>query len=159
MKIVLVNPDIPWNAGNIGRTCVATGTELVFVGKLGFKIESKEIRRSGLDYWQYLKYSVFKTFEDFLEAEGKNPSLVFLSTRGKKTYWEAPYKKDSCLVFGSEGAGLPMAMYDKYAGRLYRIPMSSDRTRSLNLSTAAGVVLYEALRQARGLPDKVLGGD
>lgn len=147
MKIVLVNPDIPWNAGNIGRTCVATGTELVFAGKLGFKLDAKEIRRSGLDYWQYLKYSVFKTFDDFLEAEGKHPSLIFLSTHGKKTYWEAPYKKDSCLIFGSEGAGLPHAMYEKYSDKLYRIPMSSDHTRSLNLSTAAGVVLYEALRQ------------
>ena len=149
MKIVLINPDIPWNAGNIGRTCVATGTEMVFVGKMGFKLDSKEIRRSGLDYWQYLKYSVYKDMDDFLHTLGGGPGLILLSTRGKKTYWEAPYKKDSCLVFGSEGAGLPRAMYEKYADRLYRIPMSSDHTRSLNLSTAAGIVLYEALRQIR----------
>ncbi|MBU2574469.1 MAG: tRNA (cytidine(34)-2'-O)-methyltransferase [Elusimicrobia bacterium] len=162
MRIVLINPDIPWNAGNIGRTCVATGTELVFAGKLGFRLDSKEIRRSGLDYWQYLKYSVYKDLDGFLKTLGDEPrtfskrakvrgepSLIFLSTRGKKSYWEAPYKKDSCLIFGSEGAGLPHAMYEKYAAKLYRIPMSCGHTRSLNLSTAAGVVLYEALRQTR----------
>ena len=147
MKIVLINPDIPWNAGNIGRTCVATGTELVFVGKMGFEINSKEIRRSGLDYWQYLKYSVHKDFESFLNTLGGAASLIFLSTRGKAAYWDAPYTESSCLIFGSEGAGLPEQMYEKYAGLLYRIPMWSDHVRSLNLSTSAGIVLYEALRQ------------
>lgn len=149
MKIVLINPDIPWNAGNIGRTCVATGTELVFVGKMGFKINSKEIRRSGLDYWQYLKYSVHLTFEDFLKTLDKNPSLIFFSTKGEKTYWEAPYHEDSCLIFGSEGAGLPLEFYRKYKDNLYRIPMVSEHARSLNLSTSAGVALYEGLRQVR----------
>lgn len=146
MKIVLINPDIPWNAGNIGRTCVATGTELIFVGKLGFELSSKEIRRSGLDYWQYLKHSVYPDFGSFLKTLGEDPSLIFLSTRGSASYWDAPYQKDSCLIFGSEGAGLPDLIYEKYADRLYRIPMWSDRVRSLNLSTSAGVVLYEALR-------------
>jgi tRNA (cytidine/uridine-2'-O-)-methyltransferase len=147
MKIVLINPDIPWNAGNIGRTCVATGTELVFAGKMGFEINSKEIRRSGLDYWQYLKYSVYGNFESFLSTLGENPPLIFLSTRGKTDYWDAPYAGDSCLIFGSEGAGLPGQMYEKYADKLYRIPMRSEHVRSLNLSTSAGIVLYEALRQ------------
>ncbi|MCK5583994.1 MAG: tRNA (uridine(34)/cytosine(34)/5-carboxymethylaminomethyluridine(34)-2'-O)-methyltransferase TrmL, partial [Elusimicrobiales bacterium] len=113
MKVVLINPDIPWNAGNIGRTCVATNTELIFVGDLGFDINSKEIRRSGLDYWQYLKYSVFKTFEEFLETLGENPSLIFFSTRGKKTLWDAPYKKDSCLIFGGETSGFPLKYHKK----------------------------------------------
>ena len=147
MKIVLINPDIPWNAGNIGRTCVATGTELVFAGKMGFKINSKEIRRSGLDYWQYLKYSVYPSFEDFLKILGKNPPLIFFSTKGGKNYWEAPYREDSCLVFGSEGAGLPPEYYGKYKDSLYRIPMVAEHTRSLNLSTSAGVALYEGLRR------------
>lgn len=147
MKIVLINPDIPWNAGNIGRTCVATGTELVFVGKMGFELSSREIRRSGLDYWRFLKYSVFPDFEGFLGSLGEDPSLIFFSTRGKPVHWQAPYTKDSCLIFGSEGAGLPDGMYEKYAARLYRIPMWSDHVRSINLSTSAGIVLYEALRQ------------
>ncbi|MCK4935215.1 MAG: tRNA (cytidine(34)-2'-O)-methyltransferase [Elusimicrobiales bacterium] len=146
MKVVLINPDIPWNAGNIGRTCVATNTELVFVGKLGFDINSKEIRRSGLDYWQYLKYSVFKTFEEFLETLGENPSLIFFSTRGKKTLWQAPYKKDSCLIFGGETSGFPLEYHQKYPDKIFRIPMSSSKIRSLNLSSSAAIVLYQAIR-------------
>ena len=149
MKIVLINPDIPWNAGNIGRSCVATGTELVFVGKMGFEINSKEVRRSGLDYWQFLKYSVYPDFEAFLKSLPETPSLLFFSTRGGTSYWQAPYRADSCLIFGAETAGLPDWMYGKYADRLYHIPMWSDRVRSLNLSTSAGVALYEALRQTR----------
>ena len=149
MKIVLLNPDIPWNAGNIGRSCVATGTELVFAGKMGFEINSKEIRRSGLDYWQFLKYSVFKDFDSFLATLPPDPSLLFFSTKGGTDYWQAPYREDSCLVFGAETAGFPDSIYEKYADRLYRIPMWSDRVRSLNLSTSAGIALYEALRQTR----------
>ena len=147
MKIVLINPDIPWNAGNIGRSCVATGTELAFVGKMGFELSAREIRRSGLDYWQFLKYSVHPDFEAFLKTLPADPSLLFFSTRGGKSYWEAPYREDSCLVFGAETAGFPDWMYEKYADRLYRLPMCSDRVRSLNLSTAAGVALYEGLRR------------
>ena len=150
MKIVLINPDIPWNAGNIGRSCVATGTELVFVGKMGFELSAKEIRRSGLDYWQFLKYSVFPDLEAFLASLPPDPSLIFFSTRGGRSYWEAPYREDSCLIMGAETSGFPDWMYEKYADRLYRIPMWSERVRSLNLSTAAGVALYEALRRTRG---------
>lgn len=147
MRIVLINPDIPWNAGNIGRSCVATNTEMVFVGKLGFELSAKEIRRSGLDYWQFLKYSVHADFDAFLQTLPADPSLLFFSTRGGVSCWEAPYREDSCLIFGAETAGFPDWMYEKYADRLYRIPMWSDRVRSLNLSTAAGVALYEGLRQ------------
>ena len=147
MKIVLVNPDIPWNAGNIGRTCVATGTELVFTGHLGFKITDKEIRRSGLDYWKFLKYSVYQDFDSFLKTLPENTSLLFFSTHCGKCYWEAPYREDSCLVFGAETAGFPDWMYEKYRDMLYRIPMWSGHMRSLNLSTSAGIALYEGLRQ------------
>ena len=153
MKIVLVNPDIPWNAGNIGRTCVATGTELVFTGHLGFKITDKEIRRSGLDYWQFLKYSVYPDFDSFLKTLPENPSLLFFSTHAGKCYWQAPYREDSCLIFGAETAGFPDWMYEKYRDSLYRIPMWSKRVRSLNLSTSAGIALYEALRQTGRTPE------
>ena len=152
MKIVLINPDIPWNAGNIGRSCVATKTEMAFVGKMGFSLGAKEIRRSGLDYWQFLKYTVHPDLESFLATLPPDPSLLFFSTKGGKSYWEAPYRKDSCLILGAETAGFPDWMYEKYADRLYHIPMWSDRVRSLNLSTAAGIVLYEALRQT-GFPE------
>ncbi len=130
---------------------MATGTELAFVGKMGFELSAKEIRRSGLDYWQFLKYSVHADFEAFLKTLPADPSLLFFSTRGGESYWEAPYREDSCLMFGAETAGFPDWMYEKYKDRLYKLPMYSDRVRSLNLSTAAGVALYEALRQ-RGKP-------
>jgi tRNA (cytidine/uridine-2'-O-)-methyltransferase len=126
---------------------VATNTELAFVGKMGFNLSDKEIRRSGLDYWQFLKHSVHKDLDAFLATLPPDPSLIFFSTRGGKSYWEAPYREDSCLIFGAETAGFPDEVYEKYADRLYRIPMWSDRVRSLNLSTSAGVALYEALRQ------------
>jgi tRNA (cytidine/uridine-2'-O-)-methyltransferase len=123
------------------------GYRLAFVGKMGFNLSDKEIRRSGLDYWQFLKYSVHADFDAFLAAQPPDPSLIFFSTKGGRSYWEAPYREDSCLIFGAETAGFPDWMYQKYADRLYRIPMWSDRVRSLNLSTSAGVALYEALRQ------------
>jgi tRNA (cytidine/uridine-2'-O-)-methyltransferase len=165
MNIVLVNPEIPFNTGNIGRTCVATGTMLHLAGRLGFKINDKEIRRSGLDYWPKLKYSVHKTFEDFLaeankinaapsplkeEAEkkagGSKPQLFFFSTKGKKSLWDIKFEKDDYLIFGSESCGFPGQIYADYKDSLYRIPMRGD-ARSLNLSSSAAICLYEALRQ------------
>ncbi|MFH1620169.1 MAG: tRNA (cytidine(34)-2'-O)-methyltransferase [bacterium] len=146
MHIALINPEIPWNSGNIGRTCVATGTTLHFVGKLGFKIEDKEIRRSGLDYWPELEHRVHNKFTSLLSALPAGTPLIFFSTRAEKLYWDAPYTADSCLIFGSESKGLPDELRKKYAGNFYRIPVS-DKVRSLNLSTAAAVALYEALRR------------
>ncbi|MDR0952699.1 MAG: tRNA (cytidine(34)-2'-O)-methyltransferase [Elusimicrobiota bacterium] len=148
MNIVLINPEIPFNTGNIGRTCVATNTHLHLVGKLGFKIEDKEIKRSGLDYWPKLKYTVHKTFDDFLLSIEQNSRLFFFSTKGDKTLWDIEFKKGDYLLFGSESCGLPKELYTKYKKALYRIPMA-DGIRSLNLSTSAAVCLYEALRQTR----------
>ena len=145
MKVVLINPDIPWNAGNIGRTCVAANIELVFVGKLGFKITDKEIRRSGLDYWKYLKYYIYADFEDFLKNIKGNENLIFLSTKGEKNYLDAPYTENSCLIFGSETKGFPTDFYEKYKNDMYKIPIYSDKVRSLNLSTSAGIIIYKAI--------------
>ncbi len=147
MKIVLVNPDIPWNAGNIGRTCVATGNELVFVGKLGFEINAREIRRSGLDYWQYLKYSIYHDFDTFLKTLTSDENLIFFSTKGEENYWDAPYKKTSCLIFGSETKGFPLDFYSKYKNDTYSIPMFSKNMRSLNLSTSAGIAIYRGMEK------------
>jgi tRNA (cytidine/uridine-2'-O-)-methyltransferase len=118
------------------------------VGKLGFKIEDKEIKRSGLDYWPKLKYTVHKTFDDFLLSIEQNSRLFFFSTKGDKTLWDIEFKKGDYLLFGSESCGLPKELYTKYKKALYRIPMA-DGIRSLNLSTSAAVCLYEALRQTR----------
>lgn len=149
LNIVLVNPEIPFNTGNIGRSCVATGTMLHLVGKLGFKIESKEIRRSGLDYWPNLNYRRYADWEEFLaENHPKEENLFFLSTKGTKSYWDARFADNSYLVFGAESCGLPKNFYTRYKDRLYTIPMTGP-VRSLNLSSSAAVVLFEALRQNR----------
>ena len=149
LNIVLVNPEIPFNTGNIGRSCVATGTMLHLVGKLGFKIESKEIRRSGLDYWPNLNYRRYADWDEFLAVNHpKEENLFFLSTKGTKSYGDARFEDNSYLVFGAESCGLPKDFYTRYKDRLYTIPMTGP-VRSLNLSSSAAVVLFEALRQNR----------
>lgn len=151
LSVVLVDPEIPWNAGNIGRTCVAAGATLHLVGRLGFKVESKEIRRAGLDYWPKLRWRRHEDFEAFLAAAPKKASLLFFSSRGRRDFWEAPYRKDSCLIFGKESTGLEPRILRRFRDRVYRIPIRRE-ARSLNLSTAAGIVLYEALRRSAGKP-------
>ncbi len=147
LNIVLVNPEIPFNTGNIGRSCVATGTRLHLVGKLGFKIASKEIRRSGLDYWPNLDYRRYETWDAFLEAEQPaREKMFFLSTKGKTAYWDVQIPADAFLIFGAEGFGLPPEFYEIYKDRLFTIPMTGP-VRSLNLSSSAAIVLFETLRQ------------
>ncbi len=149
LHIVLINPEIPFNTGNIGRSCVATGTRLHLVGKLGFKIASKEIRRSGLDYWPNLDYRRYETWEEFLDAnKPQREQLFFLSTKGQKNYWDAEFKDGSFLCFGAESCGLPKEFYEIYKDRLFTIPMTGP-VRSLNLSSSAAITLFEALRQNR----------
>ncbi|HSA59400.1 MAG TPA: tRNA (cytidine(34)-2'-O)-methyltransferase [bacterium] len=145
MKIVLFRPEIPQNTGNIGRLCVATQTELYLVRPMGFFLDSREIRRSGLDYWEHLKYKVVSGLE---EVKGENPRsrLWYLSTKGKTVYSEAAYRPDDVLVFGSEGSGLPSEVLEANPESVLNIPQWGP-VRSLNLATAVGIVLYEAYRQ------------
>jgi tRNA (cytidine/uridine-2'-O-)-methyltransferase len=154
MNVVLINPEIPFNTGNIGRTCVATNSTLHLVGKLGFKINEKEIKRSGLDYWPMLDYRLYPDFETFLKTIGTDANLLFFSTKAKKSFWSAPYSQNGYLVFGNESSGLPKELYSEYADRLYRVPMA-QKARSLNLSASAAIVLYEAYRQTSKNPDDV----
>lgn len=147
LNIVLINPEIPFNTGNIGRSCVATGTRLHLVGKLGFKIASKEIRRSGLDYWPHLDYKRYETWDEFLETNHPaREQLFFLSTKGKIHYWKADFQDGCYLCFGAESCGLPKDFYERYKDRLFTIPMTGP-VRSLNLSSSAAITLFEALRQ------------
>ncbi|MBI4370530.1 MAG: tRNA (cytidine(34)-2'-O)-methyltransferase [Elusimicrobia bacterium] len=148
MNVVLVEPEIHWNTGNIGRTCVATGTTLHLVGPLGFSIADKEIRRAGLDYWVKLELKLHIDFHHFLASLPRHPSLIFFSTRGSKLYWDASYGPGSYLIFGSETKGLAEKVHRRFNSQMFRIPIGPE-VRSLNLSTAAGVVLYEALRQTQ----------
>jgi tRNA (cytidine/uridine-2'-O-)-methyltransferase len=148
MNIVLIEPEIHWNTGNIGRTCVATGARLHLVGKLGFSLDDKQIRRSGLDYWSKLDLTLHADFEAFLKTTG-GAALHFLSTKGRKSLWDAELEPGSYLIFGNEGSGLPAPIHERFGDRMLKIPMTGD-VRSLNLSTAAAVVLFEALRQTHG---------
>ncbi|HVA67375.1 MAG TPA: tRNA (cytidine(34)-2'-O)-methyltransferase [Elusimicrobiota bacterium] len=151
MHIVLAEPEIHWNTGNIGRTCVATGTTLHLVGKLGFSLDAAEIRRSGLDYWPKLKLVRHESLDDFFSSLPQSASLLFFSARATAPFWDAPYESESYLVFGRESAGLPAAVLKKFSDRLYQIPVGPN-VRSLNLSSAAAVALYEGLRRIRNSP-------
>lgn len=146
-SIVLVEPEIPPNTGNIARTCAATGTSLHLVKPLGFNIDDKTVRRAGLDYWKHVDLHVYDNLDDFL---GKNDvkKMYFVSTLGKRLYTEVSYEDDAMLVFGRETFGLDRELLRKYEDQTIRIPMGeNEELRSLNLSNSAAIVVYEALRQ------------
>src|SRR5262245_41904072 len=129
MHVVLYEPDIPWNTGNIGRTCVATGSVLHLVGRLGFSLDEKEVRRSGLDYWSKLNKVQHPTWEDFVAFIPPAAPLFLFSKYARKELWDAEFQPDSYLVFGCETSGLPQTIRQRYADRLYRIPMEEDSVR------------------------------
>ncbi len=148
LHIVLVEPEIHWNTGNIGRTCLGAKAQLHLVGPLGFSLDAREVKRAGLDYWAEVRPRVWKNWD---AIEPQLPALgetFFLSPDGEKDIWTANYGACPVLVFGKESAGLPNAIRKRYRERCFRIP-SEDKIRSLNLSTAVGIVAYEALRQQR----------
>ena len=145
MNIVLYEPEIPANTGNIGRTCAATGAKLHLIEPLGFRLNEKEIRRAGMDYWEHLDVTRYVNWADFLE-KNPNAKLYMATTKGKQTYTEVSYEPDCYIVFGKESAGIPEEILVEYPKQCVRIPMTGD-TRSLNLSNSVAVVLYEALRQ------------
>jgi hypothetical protein len=145
MNIVLHEPEIPANTGNIGRTCVATGTSLHLIKPLGFDISDKAVRRAGMDYWKELDLHVYENFEEFVE---KNPGarIYMATTKARKAYTEVEYKENDFIMFGKESAGIPEEILVKYEGTSVRIPMIGE-IRSLNLSNSVSIILYEALRQ------------
>ena len=145
LNIVLYEPEIPANTGNIGRTCVATGTRLHLIEPLGFSLGEKEIRRAGMDYWKDLDVTVYKNYQEFLE---KNPGakIYMATTKGKHVYTEVNYESDCYIMFGKESAGIPEEVLVDHPDECVRIPMVGE-TRSLNLSNSVAIVLYEALRQ------------
>ena len=147
IHIVLVEPEIPPNTGNIARTAAATGSVLHLVKPLGFSLDEKSLRRAGLDYWPYVTLEVHESLDDFLvKYEGRRMWLA--TTRGDKKYTEADFKDEDMIVFGRETAGLPKDYIESNKEWAIRIPMSEDtRLRSFNLSNAANIVLFEALRQ------------
>lgn len=145
MNIVLHEPEIPQNAGNIARTCAATDTKLHLIRPLGFDLADKNLKRAGLDYWHLLDIKIYDDFADFLEKNIPT-EIYFISTRGGKMYTEVGYSNKVYLVFGSETRGLPQEILSRFERDVLRIPIL-EGARSLNLSISAAVVLYEALRQ------------
>lgn len=145
MNIVLHQPEIALNTGNIGRTCVATGTPLHLIEPLGFRLDEKQIRRAGLDYWEHLNLTTYINYTDFLS---RNPDAViwFATTKAEQNYTEVSYGPDDFIMFGKESAGIPEEILVENRARCIRIPMLS-KIRSLNLANSVAIVLYEALRQ------------
>lgn len=147
LHIVLVNPEIPPNTGNIARSCAATGSVLHLVKPLGFDISEKDVRRAGLDYWQYVDLRVHESLEDFL-AEYDGRRMFLATTKGGMKYTDASFCDGDMLLFGRETAGLPRELIEARKDCAIRIPMSKNtELRSLNLSNAVNIVLFEALRQ------------
>lgn len=152
IHIVLVEPEIPPNTGNIARTAAATGSVLHLVKPLGFSLDEKSLRRAGLDYWPYVRLEVHESLEDFLKDYGGR-RMWLATTKGDKLYTEAEFHDEDMILFGRETAGLPKDFIEERREWSIRIPMSADtRLRSFNLSNAANIVLFEALRQL-GFPD------
>ncbi len=145
MNIVLLEPEIPHNAGAIGRTCAVTGSRLHLIKPLGFSVSEKHLKRSGLDYWNELNVQYYENYEDFLEKTGMN-DIFFATTKAERLYSDVHYNPDSYIMFGKESAGIPEDILIKNREKCIRIPMLPDK-RSINLSVSAGIVLYEALRQ------------
>ena len=145
MNIVLFQPEIPANTGNIGRTCVATGTKLHLIEPLGFRLNEKSIQRAGMDYWEHLDVTRYVNFEEFLERN-PNAKIYMATTKAKHVYTEVSYDEDAYIMFGKESAGIPEEILVKHEENCIRIPML-DSIRSLNLANSVAIVLYEALRQ------------
>jgi tRNA (cytidine/uridine-2'-O-)-methyltransferase len=151
IHVVLVHPEIHWNTGNAGRTCLAVGATLHLIEPLGFSLEEKQVKRAGLDYWEHVDLRVWPEWAAF---ERQLPMLgepYFFSTKATRRLWDAPLgaAKDVLLIFGRETGGLPQEMHDRYRDRFVGMPILSPAVRSLNLSTSVGIAVYEVLRQRR----------
>ena len=150
INIVLVEPEIPMNTGNIARTCAATRSRLHLIKPLGFDISDKAVKRAGLDYWHMVDLHVYEDLEDFFE-ENPNPNLWLATTKAPRDYTQARFEEECWLMFGKETAGLPEFLRQRYYQRCIRIPMRED-ARSLNLANSVAILTYEALRQ-QGFPE------
>ena len=149
LHVVLYQPEIPQNTGNIGRMCAITGSRLHLVHPLGFTISDKHLRRSGMDYWKELDVHHHADWDAFLASPGRPQRLWLLSTKAERSLWDTPFADGDGLLFGRESAGVPDWLHASLQETRTKIPQINESLRSLNLSTAAGVAVYEALRQVR----------
>lgn len=146
-NVVLVEPEIPPNTGNIGRLCLATGSTLHLVKPLGFSLDDRELKRAGLDYWKEVDLQLWDSFHDLCRMRGEEARFFFLTTKTNRAYYDVRFRPGDFLVFGRETKGLPESLLATHTEELLTIPMHG--TRSLNLATAVGIVLFEAMRQQR----------
>lgn len=146
LNVVLFNPEIPQNTGNIGRTCVLTDSRLHIIRPTGFEITDKNVRRAGLDYWPFLELHMYDSFEELMEKY-RDARFFFSTTKGSVPYTEVEYRDEDFIVFGRESSGLPDSIRDGGYGTNIRVPMIESSTRSLNLSNTVAIVVYEAKRQ------------
>jgi tRNA (cytidine/uridine-2'-O-)-methyltransferase len=151
IHVVLVHPEIHWNTGNAGRSCLATGATLHLIEPLGFSLHERQVKRAGLDYWQHVDLRVWKNWTRFEQELPALGNAWFFSTHAPRSFWDADVggSGDVVLVFGGETRGLPAAMRERYHDRLVAFPMLSTHVRSLNLSSTVAIALYEVLRQRR----------
>jgi len=151
VHVVLVHPEIHWNTGNAGRTCLAAGATLHLIEPLGFSLDERQVRRAGLDYWEHVELRVWPDWSDFEMALPSLGAPFFFTTKAGRTLWDAPLgaAEDVVLIFGRETGGLSPQILARYADRLVSMPIRSPQVRSLNLSTCVGIALYEVLRQRR----------
>lgn len=150
LNIVLIEPEIPNNTGNIGRLALASGSKLHLVKPFGFEIDDTRLKRAGLDYWKHLEITFYDNIDEFF-AKNYAANLVFLSSHGKKNHWDIPFEDNMFLVFGKESIGLPKYFAENYPNRLYKIPLYSNHVRSLNLANSVGIVVYEGIKQIKHL--------
>ena len=146
LNIVLIEPEIPNNTGNIGRLALASGSTLHLVKPFGFELSDKRLKRAGLDYWKHLNVVMYDSVDDFFEIN-KDANFAFFSSHGTKSHWDIPFKDNQFLVFGKESAGLGSAIIEKHKDSLYKIPLYSEHIRSLNLANAVGIIVYEGLKK------------
>ena len=154
MHLVLVEPEIPPNTGNVARLCAATRTTLHLIEPFGFKLDDAQLKRAGMDYWQHVEWHRWANWTAFTDKLPSGARLWFIESGGAKLYTEAKFAADDYLVFGRETAGLPRQLLEQNQERWLRIPMFNDKSRSLNLSNCAALVLFEALRQ-QGFRDEI----
>lgn len=147
LHVVLVEPEIPPNTGNIGRLCLAAGARLHLVGPLGFSLDDRAVKRAGLDYWAEVDLREWDSLEELKRSAEGDARFFYLTTKSERVYWSAPFRDGDYLVFGSETRGLPESLLASQSDHCLTIPQQSESVRSLNLATAVGIVLYEAVRQ------------
>lgn len=149
IHVALIEPEIPWNTGNVGRTCLAAGARLHLVRPFGFALNDAAVRRAGLDYWQHVNPTIYDSAEEFMQAAPKLGVPYALETYGERSLYDCTFPEDVVLVFGRERLGLPPQVKEAYKDNCFQIPMFSEHMRSLNLSTSVAIAVYEAVRQRR----------